>query len=91
ASSTMDLFYDPQVTALPPSELWRGAPQVTAMLQQRVVPKPKQKQKCGILPMVASAHAGYGWLAEHGSRSQPPEWHGTKKTAQLGSPELRGM
>ena len=39
----------------------------------------------------ASAHAGYGWLAEHGSRSQPPEWHGTKKTAQLGSPELRGM
>ncbi|CAJ1397797.1 unnamed protein product [Effrenium voratum] len=31
---------------------------------------PRKKQKCGILPMVVSAHPGYGWLAEHGSRAQ---------------------
>jgi len=53
ASSTMDSFYRPEVASLPPSELWIGAPQVSALLQQRIVPKPEQKQKCGILPMVA--------------------------------------
>ena len=25
---------------------------------------------------MASAHPGYGWLAEEGSRAVPPEWHG---------------
>ncbi|OLP87705.1 hypothetical protein AK812_SmicGene31060 [Symbiodinium microadriaticum] len=81
ASSTMDSFYRPEVASLPPAELWLRAPEVSALLQQRVVPKPGQKQKCGILPMVVSAHSGYGWLAEHGSRSLPPEWHAARSVS----------
>eukprot|EP00434_Breviolum_minutum_P003088 symbB.v1.2.002718.t1/scaffold148.1/size298184/7 len=74
ASSTMKDFYEPEVVQLPPEDL--RSSRIGRRLSSRVVPKPRKKQKCGILPQVASAHPGYGWLAEEGSRAVPPEWHG---------------
>ncbi|CAJ1434053.1 unnamed protein product, partial [Effrenium voratum] len=69
ATSTMDEFYDLEAAAQPQLD-----GRLRALLQSKVRAKPEKKQKCGILPMVVSAHPGYGWLAEHGSRAQVPEW-----------------
>lgn len=73
ASSVMEDFYQPEVVQMSPSELPHSA--VGQRLTARQRPKPQKKQKCGILPQVVSAHPGYGWLAEEGSRAVPPEWH----------------
>ena len=62
-----------EVVKLSASELQSS--RIGQLLASKVIAKPLQKQKCGILPSVESAHPGYGWLATHGSRARPPEWH----------------
>ena len=62
-----------QVVRLPPEAL--SETRVGALLASKVIKKPLKKQKCGILPMVESAHPGYGWLAEQGHRAEVPAWH----------------
>jgi len=68
----MEAFYRPGGAAgVPPEDLWAAAPELRRLLDARRKPKPKVRQRCGILPMVASAHSGYGWLA--GNTAPRPE------------------
>jgi len=69
--SPMEAFYlSSSAAGVAPEELWTAAPELRQLLDQQRKPKPKVKQRCGILPMVSSAHSGYGWLAD----GAPPPW-----------------
>eukprot|EP00933_Yihiella_yeosuensis_P007190 TRINITY_DN112119_c0_g1_i1.p1 TRINITY_DN112119_c0_g1~~TRINITY_DN112119_c0_g1_i1.p1 ORF type:complete len:478 (-),score=60.81 TRINITY_DN112119_c0_g1_i1:240-1616(-) len=70
--SAMDLFYRDEVASLPPDKLWDEAPYLRQRLDATKKPRPVKRQKCSILPNIATAHPGYGWLTEFGARATPP-------------------
>mmetsp|Transcript_88729 Transcript_88729/g.225895 ORF Transcript_88729/g.225895 Transcript_88729/m.225895 type:complete len:198 (-) Transcript_88729:27-620(-) len=65
--TAMDFFYQPGPIAADPATFWLEQPQLTRLLEGQRRPRPVQKQKCGILPSVETAHSGYGWLVDAGA------------------------
>lgn len=60
----MEAFYGAAgAVSAAPEDLWAVAPELRRLLDAQRKPKPKVRQRCGILPGVMSAHSGYGWLA----------------------------
>lgn len=63
--SPMDLFYSSsRAIDAAPEDLWEAEPLVRRVLESQIKPQPELRQRCGILPEVAGAHSGYGWLTE---------------------------
>lgn len=75
--TAMDFFYQPGPIDSAPETFFQLRPELRRLLEAQRRPRPKQKQRCGILPAVETAHSGYGWLVDAGAKA----WAQTSNTS----------
>eukprot|EP00971_Amphidinium_carterae_P016808 331735-Amphidinium_carterae.1 len=67
----MDAFYgDPVAIDAAPAAFWEKAPKLRQLMESQVRPPPVERQACGILPEVQTAHHGLGFIAEQRRQRQ---------------------